>query len=1013
MKKLNSYFFIWCLLVSVNLNAQNWTWLTGSNTTVNTPGIYGIQGVSNSLNTPGAKYGGAGWVDKSGNLWLFGGYHSPNNDLNDMWKFDMQTGEWVWVKGSNSTNQEGVYGLKGVTSPINIPGARSCSATWVDKQGNFWLFGGSKYNGAFNDLWKFDYSLGEWIWMKGSTTTWTPAVYGTKGVQDPANTPSARYSATTWTDKDGNFWLFGGAQAGGYINDLWKYDVQSGNWVWIGGKTFTYDSGSYGIKGIPSSTNLPSARTLSATWVDLDGNFWLYGGHGSGGAFCDLWKYEIISGYWTWIGGSTGTNQPGNYGVKGIPDLANYPGTKAATVSWVSMEGDFYLFGGNDYDGRYSTNSFWKYSPSTGIWVWIGGSNIGKQSGIYGTRGIGDPTNIPGARSIPTGWITNNGRTFYMFGGGGFIGAGVDGLLNELWQFNIIPLNNNPIANAGEDQTFDCAGVSGVLVSLHGENSYDPDNDPLTYVWKKNGNTIATGVTPTINLLSGVHTITLTVDDGKGGSSSDNVIITINTDLIAPVPDIANLPIVKGDCSATIVTSPTATDACSGFVTGTTNDPLVYTSQGTYTVTWTYIDGNGNSVQQIQTVVVKDITAPVPDVANLPIVTGECSAKVETPPTATDACSGFVTGTTNDPLVYSSQGIFTVTWTYSDSHGNSVQQIQKVVVKDKTAPVPDFANLPTVKSECSATVVTSPTATDACSGSIIGTTNNPLVYSSQGTFTITWIFSDGNGNSVEQKQTVVVKDATAPAITSTKQIISLWPPDHKYETIKLSDFGVSVSDNCTNVTTASLVITKVTSDEVEDSKGNGDGNTKDDIVLANDFKSVNLRKEREGTGNGRVYTIYISVSDGNGNVGSSSFQVQVPHDKKDTAVDDGSVYEVLGGSVIPLSASVNGSAANELSSTLLSTPDSQILPEGFELKQNYPNPFNPTTQISFDIPKQTFVELKIFDALGKEIAVLTSREHSAGRYNYNFGATGLPSGIYFYHLDAGEFQQTKKMLLLK
>src|SRR5207244_8883424 len=134
-------------------------------------------------------------------------------------------------------------------------------------------------------------------------------------------------------------------------------------------------------------------------------------------------------------------------------------------------------------------------------------------------------------------------------------------------------------------------------------------------------------------------------------------------DTTAPVPNVATLPTITGECSATIPSAPKATDACAGVITGTTSDPLSYSTMGTFTVHWTYNDGNGNQSSQTQTVVVHDTTAPVPNVATLPTITGECSASIGSPPTATDACAGVITGTTSDPLSYATQGTFTVHWT--------------------------------------------------------------------------------------------------------------------------------------------------------------------------------------------------------------------------------------------------------------------------------------------------------------------------------------------------------------
>ena len=96
---------------------------------------------------------------------------------------------------------------------------------------------------------------------------------------------------------------------------------------------------------------------------------------------------------------------------------------------------------------------------------------------------------------------------------------------------------------------------------------------------------------------------------------------------------------------------------------------------------------------------------------------------------------------------------------------------------------------------------------------------------------------------------------------------------------------------------------------------------------------------------------------------------------------------------------------------------SSINPEGglreYTLSQNYPNPFNPTTTITYQMPKTEFVTLKVYDILGREIATLVNEEKPAGNYEVNFIGSGLTSGIYFYQLKAGDYSETKKMILLK
>lgn len=89
------------------------------------------------------------------------------------------------------------------------------------------------------------------------------------------------------------------------------------------------------------------------------------------------------------------------------------------------------------------------------------------------------------------------------------------------------------------------------------------------------------------------------------------------------------------------------------------------------------------------------------------------------------------------------------------------------------------------------------------------------------------------------------------------------------------------------------------------------------------------------------------------------------------------------------------------------------VPEKFSLSQNYPNPFNPATNIKFQIPKSEFVKIVVYDVLGKEVQTLVNKQLSPGTYEVDFDGSALPSGVYYYMLEAGEFNQTKKMVLIK
>lgn len=93
---------------------------------------------------------------------------------------------------------------------------------------------------------------------------------------------------------------------------------------------------------------------------------------------------------------------------------------------------------------------------------------------------------------------------------------------------------------------------------------------------------------------------------------------------------------------------------------------------------------------------------------------------------------------------------------------------------------------------------------------------------------------------------------------------------------------------------------------------------------------------------------------------------------------------------------------------------SSVVPGDFSLYQNFLNPFNPTTSIRFDIKKSANVTLKVYNSQGQEVATLINNEVvSAGTQEVTFGANNLSSGIYFYTLSAGDFRETKKMMLIK
>jgi hypothetical protein len=259
--------------------------------------------------------------------------------------------------------------------------------------------------------------------------------------------------------------------------------------------------------------------------------------------------------------------------------------------------------------------------------------------------------------------------------------------------------------------------------------------------------------------ISSNTTITWSYNDGHGNISTQTQNVLVN-DNIAPIPSISTLPILTSQCPITTLTAPTALDNCTGLITGIANGTLPFTTNTT--ITWMYVDGHGNASSQAQQVVINDNTAPIANVNSLPTITSQCAITSLTAPTASDNCVGTVTGTTNVILPITSST--TITWNYSDGHGNTSSQTQLIVVNDNISPVPTLTQLPIITDQCSVNSLTPPTASDNCSGTIIGTTTVilPIITST----TVAWSFDDGHGNISTQTQQIVINDITAPVVSN-------------------------------------------------------------------------------------------------------------------------------------------------------------------------------------------------------------------------------------------------------
>jgi hypothetical protein len=472
--------------------AQNneWEWVKGSKMlprlAVCKPGVYGTFQKPAAGNTPGGRQYPVAWTDISGNFWLFGGIGCDSagdaSALDDLWEFNPTTREWAWMAGRSKLpglyeTQAPVYGTFRTPGKGNTPGARSSPAVWTDSKGNLWLFGGyyvvdptsvTEYQSFLDDLWEFDIAVKEWVWMGGSRilpvceTDVNPScdqhgVYGTLGVPDAKNLPGGRQEAASWTDREGNAWIFGGYGTDstgllGDLNDLWKFNTSTREWTWLAGSSTLIPcadgyggcgrAGVYGTRGEPARGNLPGGRDGAVVWTGRDGEGWLFGGDGvdafgNGGGLNDLWEFNPSTRAWAWMGGSnTGEDAFGVYGTLQTPATGNAPGHRYGAASWTDNRGDLWLFGGFGSDAAdfgVGLNDLWKFDPSTDEWAWMGGNStlpfdIVGTSGFYGALNTPAFGNNPGSRAGAASWTDSKGN-LWLFGGSGL------GYLNDVWEF--------------------------------------------------------------------------------------------------------------------------------------------------------------------------------------------------------------------------------------------------------------------------------------------------------------------------------------------------------------------------------------------------------------------------------------------------------------------------------------------------------------------------------------------------------------------------------------------------
>lgn len=434
------------LLITFTTQAQYykpWVWVDGPAEGGST-GSFGEKGIPKASNYPSSREQPISWVAPNGHFYLFGGLGVDANSsrgpgtLNDLWKWDGQN--WTWVDGTKEISNEARPGAVNVVNPNFYPGYRNKSSYCVGSDGTFWLYGGWGYNrsgksGVLSDLWKWDGKH----WIRLTENLFFMALPNYPSGANPlgiGQNPGNRMDAAMWADANGVVWLFGGFSAGrslmsGIKNDMWKFE--NGEWEWVHGTKDNGDFTYYGEKNKPHPDALPEGRRNAATWQDLDGNFYIFGGNNNKPMDDVVWRWNGKA--WAWIAGTPGAyNQAPDTAVIGKPHPDNTPGSRSNMSTWTDQQGHLWIFGGLGRDLSDTTeprrlNDLWEFNNKE--WICHEYHDTTERFAIYGTKGVADSANRPGARMNMAAWRDRHGDLWLM-GGLGYDSTAED-IQSDMW----------------------------------------------------------------------------------------------------------------------------------------------------------------------------------------------------------------------------------------------------------------------------------------------------------------------------------------------------------------------------------------------------------------------------------------------------------------------------------------------------------------------------------------------------------------------------------------------------
>lgn len=263
---------------------------------------------------------------------VFGGLGTGGFGLSDLWAYNLNTKNWT-QESDKSKNS-------------SLPSGRGHSAVWCYNS-SMYVFGGKSHNSVFHDMWRLNLTSLTWtrLWDEDSLNS----------TDSSLKSPLGRNGAAAWISSD-TFYLFGGntdptfssnlQQTSGLASDLWKYLPSHNTWHFVAGPTET-GQGSR-LNGIATSypSNVPGCRRGAASWVDIEGNLWLFGGagkdtqpdssHQTSKLLSDLWRFHVRLQQWAFMGGSQIGDLAGLYKAKHEHKHTSFPGSRTEMLVWKS-----------------------------------------------------------------------------------------------------------------------------------------------------------------------------------------------------------------------------------------------------------------------------------------------------------------------------------------------------------------------------------------------------------------------------------------------------------------------------------------------------------------------------------------------------------------------------------------------------------------------------------------------------------------------------------------------------